>query len=366
MNLSVKNITKRFTVKGTPAIFDASFTATSGGITTLLGPSGSGKTTLLRVISGLETADQGRVLFDDRDVTRLPVRERGVGFVFQAFALFNHMTVRRNIGFALEVRGMSEAERANRVDELLSLVQLEGYGDRYPLQLSGGQRQRVGFARALACKPEILLLDEPFGALDTRVRAELREWLIQLHQDTPLTTILVTHDQEEALELSQQIVVMDHGRVIQTGKPSEIYDHPQTPFVASFVGSANVFRVKVETQRATIGSVSVSVPAGVPDGTEVQAIVRPHNVKLARDDSGSTPTNGVTAPGVEHAGRSLGTITRVTGLGAYVKMQIALTSNDSVAVQLPRAEADSMNVAVGDRVIVDLADAKVFVEDYSI
>ena len=362
MNLSVRNITKRFTLKGTPAIFDASFTAVTGGITTLLGPSGSGKTTLLRVIAGLETADDGRVLFDERDVTRLPVRERGVGFVFQAFALFNHMTVRRNIGFALEVRGVSEAQRKQRVDELLALVQLEGYGDRHPLQLSGGQRQRVGFARALASKPEILLLDEPFGALDTRVRAELREWLIKLHQTTSLTTILVTHAQEEALELSEQIVVMDHGRVIQTGKPSEIYDHPQTPFVASFVGTANVFRIRVEEKRATLGSLSVSVPADVPDGAEVQAIVRPHNIKLAKEGSSGEKKDGV---GVQ-AERSLGTITRMVGLGAYVKMQIALSSNDSVAVQLPRAEADSMNVSVGDRVIVDLADAKVFVEDYSI
>jgi sulfate transport system ATP-binding protein len=352
MNVAVKNVTKRFTIKGTPAVFDATFTAATGGITTLLGPSGSGKTTLLRIIAGLETPDSGQVTFDERDITRVPVRERGVGFVFQAFALFNHMTVRRNIAYALEVRGMAEAQRNQRVDELLALVQLEGYGGRFPLQLSGGQRQRVGFARALACKPEILLLDEPFGALDTRVRIELREWLTHLHETTKLTTLLVTHDQEEALELSQRIVVMDHGKVVQVGSPAEVYDEPKTPFVASFVGTANVLHGRVEGERATLGSMSVAIPSGVPDGTQVQAIVRPHNVRLAK--------NGIDGE------RAMGTITRLVGLGAHVKLQLELPSSDSVTVQLPRKEAESMNLAVGDKVIFDLDEAKVFIEDYSI
>jgi sulfate transport system ATP-binding protein len=367
MNVTVKNITKRFTIKGTPAVFDATFTAAEGGITTLLGPSGSGKTTLLRIIAGLETPDAGQVQFDERDITRVPVRERGVGFVFQAFALFNHMTVRRNIAYALEVRGVAEAERNRRVDELLALVQLEGYGARYPLQLSGGQRQRVGFARALACKPEILLLDEPFGALDTRVRVELREWLTHLHETTKLTTLLVTHDQEEALELSQRIVVMDHGKVVQVGSPAEVYDEPQTPFVASFVGTANILRGHVEGERATLGSLSVSIPSGVPDGTQVQAIVRPHNVRLAKNgvdgaDAAASSNNGLGAV----SERSMGTITRLVGLGAHVKLQLELPSSDSVTVQLPRKEAESMNLAVGDKVIFDLGEAKVFIEDYSI
>jgi sulfate transport system ATP-binding protein len=360
MNVHVKNVTKRFTVKGTPAVFEASFTAVSGGITTLLGPSGSGKTTLLRIVAGLEGADQGQVLFDEREVTRTPVRERGVGFVFQAFALFNHMTVRRNVAFALEVRGESQAQQRQRVDELLALVQLEGFADRYPLQLSGGQRQRVGFARALAGKPAILLLDEPFGALDTRVRVELRDWLTQLHETTPLTTILVTHDQEEAMELSQQVVVMDHGRVVQAGAPAEVYDQPRTPFVASFVGTANVLRGRVTGATATIGSLSVAVGPDVPDGAEVQAIVRPHDVRL---DKGAV--NGF-EPGSSSAERSVGTITRLVGLGAYVKLQLSLPSNENVTVQLPRAEAESQSLAVGDKVIVDLAGAKVFVGDYSI
>jgi sulfate transport system ATP-binding protein len=353
MKVSVEKVTKRFTLRGTPAVFDASFAAAEGGITTLLGPSGSGKTTLLRIIAGLEATDEGHVQFDDRDVTHLPVRERGVGFVFQSFALFNHMTVRRNIAFALEVRKASEAEKRDRVDELLALVQLEGFGDRYPRQLSGGQRQRVGFARALAFRPQILLLDEPFGALDTRVRVELREWLMRLHETTALTTLLVTHDQEEALELSQRIVVMHEGRVVQVGTPSEIYDRPQTPFVASFVGTANVLLGQVEGERVTMGSMSVSVPAGVPDGVGVQAIVRPHDVRLVKK-----------AP--DHPGQAVGTITRIAPLGGHVKLQLSLPWNDAVTVQLSRGEASAMNLVVGDKVIVDLGEAKVFVDDYAI
>ena len=353
MNVSVENVTKRFSAKGTPAVVDASFMATSGGVTTLLGPSGSGKTTLLRVIAGLEAADEGQVIFDTRDVTRVPVRERGIGFVFQGFALFNHMTVRRNIAYALEVRGVSEDARQERVDELLSLVQLEGYGDRYPLQLSGGQRQRVGFARALACKPAILLLDEPFGALDTRVRIELRDWLTRLHETTRLTTLLVTHDQDEALELSQRVVVMDRGRIVQVGTPAEVYDHPRTPFVASFVGSGNVFRGRVDGERATLGSLSIPAPSGAPNGAEVQAIVRPHDVRLERN-------------GANPGGRAVGTIARLVGSGSYVKVQLELQSNDCVSVQLTRREAESLALSVGDKVLVDLEAAKVFVSDYCI
>jgi sulfate transport system ATP-binding protein len=262
------------------------------------------------------------------------------------------MSVRRNIGYSLEVRGVSKADRRRRTDELLALVQLEGYGDGYPLQLSGGQRQRVGFARALASRPEILLLDEPFGSLDTQVRLELREWLTQLHQTTRLTTLMVTHDQEEALELSQQIVVMDRGRVVQAGTPSQIYDQPKTPFVASFVGTGNVLRGTVEGAKITVGSLSVAVPSGVPDGSEVQAIVRPHHFRLEKN--GAAP------------GRSVGTITRLVGLGGNVKLQLKLPSNQSVTVQLSRREAESMSLEVGDIVTVDLAEAKVFVANYSI
>ena len=351
--VSVVGITKRFKVGGPPAVLDASFVAAPGGITTLLGPSGSGKTTLLRIIAGLETANEGIVAFHGEDITNWPVRARGIGFVFQGFALFAHMTVRRNIAFGLEIRGASEPEKRDRVDELLSLVQLEGFGDRYPHELSGGQRQRVGFARALACRPKVLLLDEPFGALDARVRVELRDWLIRLHETTQLTTLLVTHDQEEALELSQKIVVMNAGRVAQMGTPSEIYDHPASPFVAAFVGSANILRGAVTGRTARLGALSVSLPSGSPEGAEVQAIVRPHNVRVERNAA-------------NNAGNTTATVTRLIGLGAFVKIHLSLSATQDITVQLSRGQADELHLAVGDQVIVDLTDAKVFVGDYSI
>ena len=352
MNLRVEALTKRYG-RGAAAVRAATFAAAEGGVTTLLGPSGSGKTTILRAIAGLEPIDEGRVLFDERDVTVLPPRERGIGFVFQSFALFPHMTVGRNVAYGLEVRGVPKAAREERVAELLALVQLEGLGERFPAQLSGGQRQRVGFARALACRPALLLLDEPFGALDTRVRLELREWLTRLHETTRLTTILVTHDQEEALELSARIVVMDQGRVVQVGTPAEIYDEPRTPFVASFVGSANVLRGRVSGDRASIGALSMEVPSGSPEGAAVQAVVRPHHVGVGRD-------------GAARPGRTTGRIMRRIGLGASVKLQLLLASSDSITVELPRREADALHLAVGDEIFVDLGEPRVFVGDWEI
>ena len=217
MSLTVQNLTKRFTASGTPAVADVSFVAPSGGITTLLGPSGSGKSTVLRMVAGLEQPDSGQVLFGEEDVTRLPAQKRGLGFVFQSYALFKHMNVRANVAFGLGVRKVPKDERRRKVDELLSLVQLDGLGERYPAELSGGQRQRVAFARALAISPKVLLLDEPFGALDAQVRVELRDWLRRLHNEQHVTTLLVTHDQAEAMEVSDQVVVMHEGRVAQTG-----------------------------------------------------------------------------------------------------------------------------------------------------
>ncbi|HEX8537829.1 MAG TPA: ATP-binding cassette domain-containing protein, partial [Cystobacter sp.] len=236
MSVIVEHLTRQFTQGGTPAVSDVSFQAPAGAITTLLGPSGAGKSTLLRLIAGLELPDAGRVLIEGVDCTNMPVQQRGIGVVFQSYALFKHMTVRKNLAFGLETRRMPRAEVEARVDEMLELVQLEELGGRYPGQLSGGQRQRVAFARALAIRPKLLLLDEPFGALDSRVRVELREWLQSLHERTGVTTLLVTHDQEEALEISQHVVVMSEGRVAQEGPPEEIYDRPATPYVASFVG----------------------------------------------------------------------------------------------------------------------------------
>ena len=213
MSLIVKNLTKRFTAKGTPAVSEVSFSAPSGGITTLLGPSGSGKSTVLRVVAGLEQADGGQVMFGDQDVTALAPQHRGIGFVFQSYALFKHMNVRRNIAFGLGVRKVPKADADKKVDELLALVHLTQFADRLPSQLSGGQRQRMALARALAVEPNVLLLDEPFGALDAQVRKELRVWLRRLHDEIHVTTVFVTHDQEEAFEVADRVVVMNHGKI---------------------------------------------------------------------------------------------------------------------------------------------------------
>lgn len=241
--ITVDNITKRF--GDFPALHGIDLQIQQGEFIALLGPSGSGKTTLLRIIAGLEFQDSGRVLFDGSDVSTTPVGERGVGFVFQQYALFRHMTVAENVAFGLTIRKRrdrpSAKEIRERAEELLRLVQLEGLGKRYPAQLSGGQRQRVALARALAIEPKVLLLDEPFGALDAKVRKDLRRWLRDLHHKMGLTSIFVTHDQEEALELADRVVVMDHGVVEQVGTPEQVYMEPATPFVSTFVGETNRF-----------------------------------------------------------------------------------------------------------------------------
>ena len=237
MSISVRRITKRF--DDFVALDDVSVEVKPGSLTALLGPSGSGKSTLLRIIAGLETADQGAVFIDDKNVTGRPPQERGVGFVFQHYAAFKHMTVYDNVAFGLKIRKRPKAEIQERVNQLLKLVQLEGLAKRYPAQLSGGQRQRMGLARALAIDPAVLLLDEPFGALDAQVRAELREWLRRLHDETHTTTVIVTHDQEEAMEVADQIVVMSQGQVEQIGAPRDVYEEPANEFVMTFVGQAH-------------------------------------------------------------------------------------------------------------------------------
>lgn len=357
MSVVVANITKRFPAAETPAVAGVSFTAPEGAITTLLGPSGSGKSTILRMVAGLERPDGGTICFGAEDVTDRPVQKRGVGFVFQSYALFRHMTVHENVAFGLSIRKLPKREIDERVTELLKLVQLEGYGDRFPTQLSGGQRQRVAFARALAIQPKILLLDEPFGALDARVRLELRDWLRRFHDESHVTTLLVTHDQEEAMELSEHVVVMHQGRVEQSGSPHDIYDRPATPFVAEFVGGANVLSGKVANGRAELSqALTVSVPHG-RDGAAVQAFVRPHEVKLSR--ASSLPADG-------DAAVSLAKIERLARVGAHAKVGLRLADGTPMTVELPRAEVDALNVAEGDRVLVDLREAKLFVEDYSI
>ena len=357
MSLVVRNVTKRFTLRGTPAVADVSFSAPTGGITTLLGPSGSGKSTVLRMVAGLEQPDSGTVLFGDRDFTSVPAQRRGIGFVFQSYALFKHMNVRKNIAFGLRVRRTSAEDTRRRVDELLALVQLEGLGERYPGQLSGGQRQRVAFARALAISPNLLLLDEPFGALDAQVRLELRDWLRRFHDQRHVTTLLVTHDQEEAMEVSDHVVVMHEGRVAQVGPPQEVYDRPATPFVASFVGGANVLRGHMRDGRASVGSFAVSVPdgTGAPDGTAVNAFVRPHDVTLTKTQVGDgTPEISVAR------------VERLTWLGGYVKVALKLSDGAPMTVEMSKSEIDALAIREGDLVMANLREAKVFVEDYSI
>jgi len=259
MAIAVRRVSKRF---GDFVALDSVSLAIAGGsLTALLGPSGSGKSTLLRVIAGLETPDEGDVAISGDDATGLPPQKRGVGFVFQHYAAFKHMTVRDNVAFGLKIRKRPKEEIRSRVDELLGLVQLDGLADRYPSQLSGGQRQRMALARALAVEPRVLLLDEPFGALDARVRKELRTWLRRLHEEVHVTTVLVTHDQEEAMEVADRVVVMNHGRIEQTGKPRDLYEHPANEFVMSFVGPVN-----------RVGD----------------AFIRPHDVELLLEPNGAT------------------------------------------------------------------------------
>ena len=356
MSLTVQNLTKRFTASGTPAVADVSFVAPSGGITTLLGPSGSGKSTVLRMVAGLEQPDSGQVLFGEEDVTRLPAQKRGLGFVFQSYALFKHMDVRANIAFGLGVRKVPKDERRRKVDELLSLVQLDGLGERYPAELSGGQRQRVAFARALAISPKVLLLDEPFGALDAQVRVELRDWLRRFHDEQHVTTLLVTHDQAEAMEVSDQVVVMHEGRVAQTGTVREIYDRPTTPFVAAFVGGANVIRGQMVGGRVSFGALSAVDVADVtnaPDGSSVNAYVRPHDVALTKAETG--------APAI-----AVARIERMAWLGGTVKVSLKLSDGAPMTVEMPKAEAQALAIAEGDLVMANPREAKVFVEDYSI
>jgi sulfate/thiosulfate transport system ATP-binding protein len=296
MSILVRNVSKRF--GDFVALDDVSLDAESGALTALLGPSGSGKSTLLRIIAGLETADQGEILLGGKDATALAPQKRNVGFVFQHYAAFKHMTVRDNIAFGLKVRKRPKAEIAERVDELLNLVQLQNFGHRYPAQLSGGQRQRMGLARALAPEPQVLLLDEPFGALDARVRSELREWLRQLHDVVHVTTVFVTHDQDEAMEISDQIAVINHGRLEQIGSPRELYDSPASEFVMTFVGDAQ--------------------PLG-------QSLVRPHDIDLLTE-------------AVDGAVEAM--IVRVTLLGRDAKVELHDASGAEFVVLMTRDRFD--------------------------
>jgi sulfate transport system ATP-binding protein len=354
MTVTVEGLTKRFGKNQETAAADrVSFEAPRGRVTSLLGPSGSGKSTVLRLIAGLEQPDAGLVRIEGQDCTHITARKREVGFVFQSYALFGHMTVGENIGFGLRIRGASKATIRDRVRELLALVQLESYEARYPRQLSGGQRQRVSLARALATSPKVLLLDEPFGALDAQVRVELREWLLGFQEKTQVTTIMVTHDQEEALELSSHIVLLRDGQVVQAGTPHELYDSPAAPFVASFLGGSNVLRGRVNAGRLDVGGVRIDAPNGTVDGATAEAYVRPQDVRIAPAPDGT-------------ASIRVAKVERLIRIGAHVKLSLLTASGDAITVQLPKQEVDDLGIDAGDRVMLDVTEAKVFVEDYAI
>jgi sulfate/thiosulfate transport system ATP-binding protein len=311
MSIEVRNVFKRF--GETTALDDVTFTVPAGSLTALVGPSGGGKSTMLRVIAGLEDPDAGVVAIDGEDVTHLPARLRGIGFCFQHYAPFRHMTVFENIAFGLRVRKAPKPEITRRVHELLELVRLEGYERRYPSQLSGGQRQRMALARALAVQPRVLLLDEPFGALDAQVRKELRAWLRALHEEVQVTTVLVTHDQEEAMEVADQIAIINHGRLEQIGTPAECYDAPATEFVLTFLG-----------------------PATELDGH----FVRPHDLEVT-----THPT----------AESYRGTISHIVQLGFEVRLEVALDDTSSTWIQVSRRAFTELGVDVGSEVYVRLA-----------
>jgi sulfate transport system ATP-binding protein len=308
MAIEARNVTKRF--GDFVALDDVSIEVESGSLTALLGPSGSGKSTLLRVIAGLERPDSGSVFIGERNVTGRPPQDRGVGFVFQHYAAFKHMTVYDNIAFGLSIRKRPKAEIKQRVGQLLELVQLEGLAKRYPAQLSGGQRQRMGLARALAVDPEVLLLDEPFGALDARVRQELRAWLRRLHDETHTTTVIVTHDQEEAMEVADEVVVMNHGRIEQVAGPVELYERPANEFVMTFVGHAN-----------RLGD----------------AFVRPHDLELVLEPNGATRE---------------AMIERIVHLGFEVRVELVREDGEPLSVQLTRDEAERLELDRGQIVYV--------------
>jgi sulfate/thiosulfate transport system ATP-binding protein len=306
--IDVRDVTKRY--EDFAALQDVSLQVPAGSLTALLGPSGSGKSTLLRVIAGLEEPDDGQVLIEGDDATRLPARRRGVGFVFQHYAAFKHMTVRANVAFGLKVRRRPKAEIRERVDELLALVHLGGWADRYPSQLSGGQRQRMALARALAVEPRVLLLDEPFGALDAQVREELRIWLRRLHEEVHVTTVFVTHDQEEAMDVAEQVAVIDQGRIQQVGTPRDLYEHPANDFVMGFIGPVT-----------RLGD----------------AVVRPHDVSIVTEPSHDTRE---------------ALVERVAHLSFEVRVELSLDDGRDIWVQLTRAQATELELAPGQIVWV--------------
>ena len=353
MSIEIRGVSRNFGEFA--ALKDVSLLVETGELVALLGPSGSGKTTLLRIIAGLEYPTAGTILFHGEDAIRRDARSRQVGFVFQHYALFRHMTVFENIAFGLRVRPRalrpSKADIEARVMDLLKLVQLEGLAQRFPSQLSGGQRQRVALARALAVEPKVLLLDEPFGALDARVRQELRSWLRRLHDELHITSVFVTHDQEEALEVADRVVVMNKGQVEQVGSPEDVYENPANPFVMNFLGSVNLFHARIHDGEAHIGP--SSVPVTTAQDAATIGYVRPHELDIMRSRNGGPTIEAV--------------IKHIHAVGPTVRIELARRDNgELMEAELTRERFADLALKAGEEVHVKARKLQVFTEDYSI
>ncbi|MEJ8848373.1 sulfate ABC transporter ATP-binding protein [Variovorax rhizosphaerae] len=361
MSIEIRNVSKRF--GDFQALRDVNLDIESGELVALLGPSGCGKTTLLRIIAGLETADAGNILFSGEDTTDVHVRERNVGFVFQHYALFRHMTVFENVAFGLRVKPRSqrpgEAAIKKKVMDLLKLVQLDWLADRYPSQLSGGQRQRIALARALAVEPKVLLLDEPFGALDAKVRKELRRWLRRLHDELHVTSIFVTHDQEEALEVADRVVVINKGQIEQVGSPQEVWDHPASPFVYGFLGDVNLFHGRAHEGEVQVEGIRLHAPEhSTVQDSKALAYVRPHDLEITRHTPGAS---GIMA-----------TLTRAIVVGPIARLELEPTESNPdnpgtgtiIEAQLPAQQFRDLGLKEGDTVVAQPRKARVFVEDW--
>ncbi len=366
MSIEIRNVSKQF--GDFHALRDVSLDIHSGELIALLGPSGCGKTTLLRIIAGLETADAGSILFAGEDTTEVHVRERQVGFVFQHYALFRHMTVFENVAFGLRVKPRSqrpgEAQIKAKVHELLGLVQLDWLADRFPSQLSGGQRQRIALARALAVEPKVLLLDEPFGALDAKVRKELRRWLRRLHDELHVTSIFVTHDQEEALEVADRVVLMNSGQVEQIGSPQQVWDHPASPFVYGFLGDVNLFHGRAHEGEVDFGGMQLQSPEHADaQNAKASAYVRPHDLDVQRPLKGE---------GLDADGRPRGMLVRLERaivVGPIARLELIAEGGNQqpgkdsiVEAQIPAQQFREMGFKEGETLVVTPRRARVFLE----
>lgn len=332
MSIVIKNVCKQF--GNFTALDNINLTVPEGKLVALLGPSGSGKSTLLRAIAGLEPPDSGSISIDGQDTTHLDVGDRNIGFVFQHYALFKHMTIRQNIAFGLEIRKHPRLQVKQRVEELLELIQLQGLGNRYPAQLSGGQRQRIALARALAVQPQVLLLDEPFGALDAKVRKELRDWLRRLHEEVHVTSVFVTHDREEAMAVADEIVVMNHGKIEQVGSPADIYEHPATPFVMSFVGEVNV--LPHDAQLLQNRGLKV---------VQSHVFIRPHDLDIhVSPDADTSPAK----------------VTRIVHLGGEVQVELVFADDRAIVAHLSRKRFAELSLVSDQQVFVKPTQAVQF------